>query len=125
MGALYMGNKPVLKGDTRTNFVLEQWVRMMHYCGLPKEDLDFLYADGPVMEKILVKGEVRNTLFTGSSKVGEHLAKVLHGKIKLEDGGFDWKVLGPDVPKQKNMTDYIAYVCDQDAYAHSGQKCSA
>lgn len=125
MGALYMGNKPVLKGDTRTNFVLEQWVRMMHYCGLPKEDLDFLYADGPVMENILVKGEVRNTLFTGSSKVGEHLAKKLHGKVKLEDGGFDWKVLGPDVPKQKNMVDYVAYVCDQDAYAHSGQKCSA
>lgn len=23
MGALYMGNKPVVKGDTRTNFVLE------------------------------------------------------------------------------------------------------
>jgi len=42
---------------------------------------------------------VRNTLFTGSSKVGEHLAKLLNGKIKLEDGGYDWKILGPDVPK--------------------------
>jgi 1-pyrroline-5-carboxylate dehydrogenase len=47
----------------------------------------------------LVKSEVRNTLFTGSSRVGEHLAKVLNGKIKLEDGGYDWKLLGPDVPK--------------------------
>jgi len=28
---------------------LEQWLRMLHYCGLPKEDVDFLYADGPVM----------------------------------------------------------------------------
>merc|ERR1740116_508235 len=67
----------------------------MHYCGLPKEDMDFLYADGPVMEKILLKGGVRNTLFTGSSKVGEHLAKALHGRIRLEDGGYDWKVPGP------------------------------
>jgi 1-pyrroline-5-carboxylate dehydrogenase len=74
---------------------------MLHYCGLPKEDVDFLYADGPVMEKILVKGDVKNTLFTGSSKVGEHLAKLLNGKIKLEDGGYDWKIIGPDVPKQQ------------------------
>jgi 1-pyrroline-5-carboxylate dehydrogenase len=50
------------------------------------------------MEKILVKGDVKNTLFTGSSRIGEHLAKVLKGKIKLEDGGYDWKILGPDVP---------------------------
>jgi 1-pyrroline-5-carboxylate dehydrogenase len=72
---------------------------MLHYCGLPKEDVDFLYADGSVMQKILLKSEVRNTLFTGSSKVGEQLAKALNGKIKLEDGGYDWKLLGPDVPK--------------------------
>lgn len=51
-----MGNKPVVKGDTRCNIVLEQWIRMLHYCGLPKEDMDFLYADGPLMEKILLKG---------------------------------------------------------------------
>jgi 1-pyrroline-5-carboxylate dehydrogenase len=72
---------------------------MLHYCGLPKEDVDFLYADGSVMQKILLKSAVRNTLFTGSSKVGEQLAKALNGKIKLEDGGYDWKLLGPDVPK--------------------------
>lgn len=82
---------------------------MMHYCGLPKVDCDFLYADGSVMEKILKKGEVRNTLFTGSSRVGEHLAKQLNGKIKLEDGGFDWKILGPDVPKNQSDIDYIAW----------------
>ena len=49
-GALYMGNKPLVKGDTRTSFVLEQWIRMMHHCGLPKEDMDFLHSDGPVIE---------------------------------------------------------------------------
>ena len=39
----------------------------------------------------------------------------------LEDAGFDWKILGPDVAN----LDYIAWQCDQDAYACSGQKCSA
>jgi 1-pyrroline-5-carboxylate dehydrogenase len=61
------------------------------------------------------------TLFTGSSKVAEKLALDLKGRIKLEDAGFDWKILGPDVQNE----DYVAWVCDQDAYACSGQKCSA
>lgn len=39
----------------------------------------------------------------------------------LEDAGFDWKVLGPDVQE----VDYVAWQADQDAYACSGQKCSA
>jgi len=72
---------------------------MMHYAGLPKTDLDLLYSDGPTCEKILVKGKSNMTLFTGSSKIGEHLMKKLDGRVRLEDGGFDWKILGPDVPK--------------------------
>ncbi len=45
----------------------------------------------------------------------------LRVQIFVEDAGFDWKILGPDV----GDTDYVAWQCDQDAYACSGQKCSA
>ena len=51
------------------------------------------------MEYILKKGNARTTLFTGSSRIGEHLARQLGGKVKLEDGGYDWKIIGPDVPR--------------------------
>ena len=34
---------------------------------------------------------------------------------------MDWKILGPDVMDK----DYVAWMCDQDAYACGGQKCSA
>ena len=34
-------------------------------------------------------------------------------------------MLGPDVPTTPGAIDYVAYVSDQDAYACSGQKCSA
>ncbi|KAK0603102.1 hypothetical protein LWI29_001459 [Acer saccharum] len=61
------------------------------------------------------------TLFTGNSRVADKLATDLKGRIKLEDAGFDWKVLGPDVQEE----DYVARVCDQDAHACSGQKCFA
>lgn len=125
MGALFMGNKPVVKADTRVSFPLEQWIRMLHYCGLPRSDLDFIHCEGPQMEYILKKGDARTTLFTGSSRVGEHLAKKLDGKVKLEDGGYDWKILGPDVPRTQQEIDYVAWQSDHDAYGHSGQKCSA
>ena len=42
-------------------------------------------------------------------------------QVYLEDAGFDWKILGPDV----SDFDYVAWQCDQDAYAATGQKCSA
>jgi len=55
------------------------------------------------------------------TRTAEHLSGVLRGKVRIEDAGFDWKILGPDVQN----VDYIAWQCDQDAYACSGQKCSA
>ncbi|EYU42874.1 hypothetical protein ABFS82_09G034600 [Erythranthe guttata] len=121
MGALYMGNKPLLKVDSKVSLVMEQMLRLLHECGLPAEDVDFINSDGKTMNKLLLEAEPRMTLFTGSSKVAEKLALDLKGRIKLEDAGFDWKILGPDVQNE----DYVAWVCDQDAYACSGQKCSA
>jgi 1-pyrroline-5-carboxylate dehydrogenase len=100
------GNRPVVKSDTKVSIVLEQFIRLLHYCGLPKEDLDFINCDGPVMEKILVEGKPRQTLFTGSSRIAERLCNVLNGRICIEDAGFDWKILGPDVKD-------FEYVCWQ------------
>ncbi|CAJ1941507.1 unnamed protein product [Sphenostylis stenocarpa] len=121
MGALYMGNKPVLKVDSKVSIVMEQMLRLLHTCGLPVEDVDFINSDGKTMNKLLLEANPRMTLFTGSSRVAEKLALDLKGRVKLEDAGFDWKILGPDVHQE----DYTAWVCDQDAYACSGQKCSA
>lgn len=42
MGALYMGNKVLVKPDLRTALPLEQFVRLLHECGLPKEDLSLM-----------------------------------------------------------------------------------
>ncbi|KAA8542397.1 hypothetical protein F0562_023467 [Nyssa sinensis] len=121
MGALYMGNKPIIKVDSKVCIVMEQMIRLLHDCGLPMEDVDFINCDGKTMNKLLLEANPRMTLFTGSSKVADKLAVDLKGRIKLEDAGFDWKILGPDVQE----VDYVAWVCDQDAYACSGQKCSA
>ena len=121
LGALYMGNKVLLKTDSKVAVVMEQALRLLHDCGLPLDDVDYINCSGPVMNDVLLESHPRMTLFTGSSVVAEKLAKDLRGKVKLEDAGWDWKVLGPDV----SDVDYVAYTSDQDAYAYSGQKCSA
>ncbi|KAL8455404.1 hypothetical protein Emag_000788 [Eimeria magna] len=58
-----------------------------------------------------------------SSKVASELSVLMEGRVKVEDGGFNWKILCGDVDPQD--ADYIAWQSDQDAYALSGQKCSA
>ena len=119
--ALFMGNQPLCKVDSKVAIVMEQFIRMLHHVGLPKTDIDFIYCDGPVMNEIVVQGDCKMCLFTGSQRVAEKLAIDLRGKVKLEDAGFDWKILGPD----PSEIDYVVWQSDQDAYAASGQKCSA
>jgi len=121
LSGVFMGNQITTKVDEKVQLCVEQFLRMMHHVGLPKTDVDLIYSRGPVMNQILVDGNARMTLFTGSQHVAEKLCSDLKGKVKLEDAGFDWKVLGPD-PMD---VEYVAWQSDQDAYAFSGQKCSA
>jgi hypothetical protein len=92
-----MGNKPVLKPAEKCALVMEQFLRLLHDCGMDRGDVDLLNGRGPVAERLILDADVRLTQFTGSSKVAEHLLEVTKGKVKIEDAGFDWKILGPDV----------------------------
>ena len=121
IGALVMGNKVLYKSNTKSAPVMEEFIRMLIYCGMPPEDLNLIHIQGSLFDNIYDMCDIRMTQFTGSSRMAEHLATITHGKVKIEDAGFDWKILGPDVTN----VDYVAWVCDNDAYNLSGQKCSA
>ena len=121
MGALMMGNRCTMKASEKTSMVMDQYLRLLHHCGMPKGDVDLIHCGGDAMGALIDKAPFRTTQFTGSSRVAEHIAVATAGKVRIEDAGFDWKILGPDVGDE----DYVAWVCDQDAYACSGQKCSA
>ena len=121
MGCLYMGNKPCLKPAEPCAVVMEQFLRLLHHCGMDPNNVDMLNCRGPVAQELIANTPVRMMQFTGSSRVAELLSRETHGKVRIEDAGFDWKILGPDV----GDVDYVAWQCDQDAYASSGQKCSA
>ena len=100
---------------------MEQFILFSHHCGMPLEDINFINCSNENMEHIINKADFKMIQFTGSSKIAEHVSKLNNGKVRIEDAGFDWKVLGPDVVD----FDYVCWQSDQDAYAATGQKCSA
>jgi len=125
LGALFMGNRPLVKVDSKVSVVFEQFLRLLIHCGLPPSDLDFINCRGQVMGELIKesKDKIRLLQFTGSKEVAEKLAVDLRGKIKIEDAGFDWKIIGPDYDSK--WSEHVAWQCDEDAYNASGQKCSA
>ncbi len=125
LGALFMGNRPLAKVDSKVSVVFEQFLRMLIACGLPAGDLDLVHCRGSEMGKLIeaAKDDIRLVQFTGSSTIAELTSRVVNGCVRLEDAGFDWKVIGPDYDPA--WLDYVAWQSDQDAYNASGQKCSA
>lgn len=121
LGALFMGNKVLIKPDPKGAPCMEQFLRLLLHCGLPSTDVLFLNGCSQAMEHLVTLDLFRCIQFTGSTQVAHHLSAISKGKVRFEDSGFNWKVLSPQVAD----LDYVAYVCDQDAYAFSGQKCSA
>lgn len=121
LGALFMGNKVLLKPEPKVALAAEQFLRFLHFCGMPLEDVNLLNGRAEAIETLITENLFRNIQFTGSSRIAERVCELNKGRVKLEDSGYDWKILGPDV----SDFEYVAYTCDQDAYAFSGQKCSA
>ena len=125
LGALFMGNKPLVKVDSKVSVVFEQFVRLLIHCGLPSTDLNLIHCRGSEMGKLIedAKESIRLIQFTGSNKVAEKLSNTMNGLVRLEDAGFDWKIIGPDFDPL--WLNFVAWQSDQDAYNASGQKCSA
>ncbi|MEJ2275835.1 MAG: aldehyde dehydrogenase family protein, partial [Woeseiaceae bacterium] len=94
LGALFMGNRPLVKVDSKVSAVFEQFIRLLIHCGLDPADLDYIHCRGENMGKLIAaaKDTIRLVQFTGSSAVAESVAATMHGKVRLEDAGFDWKV---------------------------------
>ena len=128
MGALAMGNKPVLKPDQRVAVVAEAFVRLLLACGMPKDDMCLFHAGGPATEALVTSTHeglplIRLVQFTGSTRVARRLLKMTEGRVRIEDSGYNWKILCPDFLPGDMKT--VAAQCDRDAFNASGQKCSA
>ena len=91
VGALAMGNRPLVKPETKVSVVLEQFVRLLIHCGLDPNDLDVIHCKGTAMGELIEssRDDIRLVQFTGSSGVAEHLSGVMNGAVRIEDAGFD------------------------------------
>eukprot|EP00915_Cephaloidophora_sp_WS-2016_P008674 GHVH01012096.1.p1 GENE.GHVH01012096.1~~GHVH01012096.1.p1 ORF type:complete len:444 (+),score=50.65 GHVH01012096.1:45-1376(+) len=126
LASLMVGNYTVIKAASVVGIVMEAFLELLLHCGLDPSSVAMIPAGGQLTQELLTSANFRLTQFTGSSTVGERLTSVLDGKVKLEDAGFDMKVLGPDAAKIGSSDwNHATWQCDQDAYAISGQKCSA
>jgi 1-pyrroline-5-carboxylate dehydrogenase len=125
MGALFMGNRPLVKVDSKVSAVFEQFLRLLIHAGLPPDDIDLIHCRGSQMGQLIheARDVLRLVQFTGSSGVAEHISAAVNGRVRLEDAGFDWKIIGPDFAP--GWLDYVAWQAEQDAYNATGQKCSA
>lgn len=125
LGALFMGNRPLVKADSKVSVVYEQFLRLLIHCGLSKQDIDLIHCRGEIMGQLIdsAADQIRMVQFTGSSGVAERVSASVNGRVRLEDAGFDWKIIGPDFDEL--WLDYVAWQSDEDAYNASGQKCSA
>ena len=122
IGACITGNKTLIKPDIRGAPVVEALVRLLEHSGMPSDSVILANADRDDSAKLFEKCKdvIRLVQFTGSSNVAEKLLQQFHGKVKIEDSGFNWKILGPDV----QQVDFVVSQIDQDSFATSGQKCS-
>lgn len=119
-GALFTGNKVLLKTDERAAVLMEHFLRLLGHCGAPSDSYDLLHCTGPEFERVLLANKqlLRMVHFTGSSKTALKLTKLMDGKVRFEDSGFNWKIIGPDV-KPADIP-YIVSQCEQDCYAAGG-----
>ena len=50
-----MGNRATLHADHRVSLVSEQFVRLLHHCGMDKQDCDLIHGNGKVVGDMLEK----------------------------------------------------------------------
>lgn len=75
---------------------------------MPPTDMEYLNCTGKKIETLVKMTPFRTCQFTGSSNVAEELVHLMHGKVRVEDAGFDWKILGPDV----SDIEYVTWTSD-------------
>lgn len=63
------------------SIVIEQLLRLLHYCGMPRTDADLIHGHGQVVNELLLRAQPRSTLFTGSQRVADKLALDMRGKV--------------------------------------------
>ena len=58
---------------------------------------------GGEFERFFSMVDIRMAQFIGSSKEAERLGQALRREIKIEDSGYDWKLIGPNASESTRL----------------------
>jgi len=131
-GPLVAGNAVILKSSSKSHYVAELFVDLMHESGVPENVLIHVKGGGELADKLLDDERIRGCVFTGSTKVGSHILKKVGRRIGEVDGmRFTGKVIAETGGKNAIVVTATADMDEavegtlKSAFSHAGQKCSA
>jgi RHH-type proline utilization regulon transcriptional repressor/proline dehydrogenase/delta 1-pyrroline-5-carboxylate dehydrogenase len=94
VGPLVAGNSVLLKSSSKSHYVVEKFVELMHESGVPKDGLFHIKGGGQLADKLLDDERIRGCVFTGSKEVGAGIIKKVGPRIgELDTLRFSAKVI--------------------------------
>ncbi|MGK0469159.1 MAG: glyceraldehyde-3-phosphate dehydrogenase (NADP+) [Clostridium sp.] len=120
--ALIGGNSVILKPSTQGAISSLHLVALFHKAGIPNGVLNTITGKGSEIGDYLVTHKDINFInFTGSTKVGKHVAKIA-GMVPMimELGGKDAAIILSDADIEGAAKDIVT-----GAFSYSGQRCTA
>jgi RHH-type transcriptional regulator, proline utilization regulon repressor / proline dehydrogenase / delta 1-pyrroline-5-carboxylate dehydrogenase len=132
VGPLVAGNSVLLKSSSKSHYVVEKFVELMHESGVPKNVLFHVKGGGKLADELLNDERIRGCVFTGSKEVGANILKKVGPRIGELDGlRFSAKVIAETGGKNAIIVTATADMDEavdgtiKSAFTHAGQKCSA
>ncbi|MEG0775514.1 NADP-dependent glyceraldehyde-3-phosphate dehydrogenase [Clostridium sp.] len=120
--ALIAGNSVILKPPTQGALSAYHLVRVFQEAGVPNGVLNTVTGKASeIGDYIVTKEEINFINFTGSTKIGKHIAKIA-GMVPmmLELGGKDAAIVLKDADLDEAAREIVS-----GAYSYSGQRCTA
>lgn len=120
--ALMAGNSVVLKPPTQGSISALFLAQVFNAAGLPPGALNTVTGKGKeIGDYIVTHPEIDFINFTGSTEVGQHIAKLARMvPMLLELGGKDAAIVLEDADLEDTANEIVA-----GAYSYSGQRCTA
>lgn len=119
--ALLAGNSVVAKPASAAPLTLLCFARLLEKAGFPSGTLNVVIGSTQVGDALVSDSRVRVVSFTGSTEVGQHIAKIAGiKKLHLELGGKGVAIVAED-----GDLELAAKKCVEGSLKNSGQRCDA
>ena len=119
--ALLAGNTVVAKPASAVPLTFLCFARLLEEAGFPQGSINVITGSSSVGDALVADPKVRVVSFTGSTEVGQHIAKIAGiKKLHLELGGK-----GVAIVLEDSDLELAAQKCVEGSLKNAGQRCDA